>query len=107
MTGQWLAPWWGIDDESIRSELAKELEREVNRGHPLWGSSPRTVLAKRNDQDDILVSFDNGRIAEVHLTWTRKKELHGWPRTVIFNSLDDWRVQSMIPLHEEFLATGG
>jgi hypothetical protein len=107
MNDDWLVPWFRIDDESIRSALDKELERELNRGHPLWGSSPRKVLAKRNDQDDILVSFDSGKIAEVHLTWTRKREQDGYPKTVIFSSLEDWRVRSMIPLHEEFLATGG
>ena len=104
----WLLPWCGISDESIRFELEKELELELAPGHPLWGSSSRTVLAKRNDQDDVLVAFDNGKIAEVHLTWSRQKERDPrWPRAIVFSSFDEWRSKSMVPAHEEFLVAGG
>jgi hypothetical protein len=107
MNVDWLLPWLCVTDESVRSELEKELEREVHESHPLWGSSRRTILAKRSDQDDVLVRLDNGKIAEVHLTWTRTREQGAYPRTVIFNSVDDWRAQSMLPAHDEFMATGG
>jgi hypothetical protein len=73
MNEEWLLPWYRIEGEALRSALEQELERELTKSNPLWTSSPRTILARRNDQDDVLVIFDNGKIAEVHLTWGQKE----------------------------------
>jgi hypothetical protein len=101
MTDEWLEPWYGVEDEGQRMLLEIELEKELSKGHPLWKSS-RRVVAKRSDQDDVLVTTENGRVAEVHLTWSRKKEAGQWPSTVVFESIGEWRRQRMFPLHEEF-----
>jgi hypothetical protein len=105
MTEEWLEPWWRIDDERLQHALGEELHRELTQRHPLYGLRTR-VIAKRNDQDDVLVALEDGRIAEVHLTWSRKPEVDPrWPETEIFNSLDAWRAQRMRPAHQEWTAS--
>ena len=64
----WPAPWRGIDDESERTALAAALWRELPAAHDLAGHGAIAV-ARRDDSDDVLFELDDGRIAEVHLTW--------------------------------------
>lgn len=108
MTESWLKPWFLIADDQLRSLLEAELRKEVGPNHPLWGEVNR-IVAKRDDQDDILVVFEdgeNGKVAEVHLTWSGKAEAsEKVPRTVFYESLGDWRIRSMNPANAEFLAS--
>jgi hypothetical protein len=83
-------PWCRLADEQTRRLFGEELKRELAEAHPLVGL-PLTVMARRADQDDVLVLLDHGRVAEVHLTWSGKTEVGpGWPRTAIFESMEDW-----------------
>lgn len=104
MTEEWLEPWRRVSDEQQRLNLEAELEKEICEGHVLSGL-PRHVLAKRDDQDDVLVSLENGengRVAEVHLTWSSSKEMDTrWPRTLLFNSIGEWRIARMKSMYEE------
>ena len=76
-----------VDDRRV---LENQFQVEVGHGHPLKGAHVR-LLARRIDQDDALFSVDDGRLAEVHLTWRRKEETDAaWPRTKIFANLDEW-----------------
>jgi hypothetical protein len=88
------SPWYRLSDERQRLLLEEELRKEITQEHPLEGLS-LTVIARRDDRDDVLVTLDgseNGRIAEVHLTWSRRKEMDSrWPRTIIYESLGVWR----------------
>ena len=46
-------------------------------------------------------ALDDGHVAEVHLTWRRDTEPDPrWPDCAIFASLEEWRRESMVPLHE-------
>jgi hypothetical protein len=96
MAEEWLEPWYLLADEGQRSLLEKELKTELAEGHPLAGLSVK-VVARRDDRDDVLVTLDegeNGRIAEVHLTWSGKREADPrWPRTVMFKSMEEWHSQ--------------
>jgi hypothetical protein len=87
-------PWYQIVDERQRADLEVELRKEIGDRHPLVGMRIK-VIARRDDRDDILVVLDdgeNGRIAEVHLTWGGKKEERpDWPKTIIFESIGEWR----------------
>jgi hypothetical protein len=104
MSAQWLEPWYPIEDARQRALLQEELDTELSEAHELFGGVV-LVIAKRDDQDDILVEIKAGRVAEVHLTWSRQKETNpGWPKTKIFHSLDNWKVERMRPLHEEYEA---
>jgi hypothetical protein len=89
-----LGPWRQVIDERERLLLEEELRKEIGDRHPLLGLEIK-VLARRDDRDDVLASLEDGRVAEVHLTWSGKKEAHpNWPRTVIFESMDKWRTEA-------------
>jgi hypothetical protein len=93
MDSEYPEPWFQIVDERQRSDLEQELRKEIGDRHPLAGMDVK-VVARRDDQDDILVALDNGkngRIAEVHLTWAGKGAGSDWPRTTIFESMGEWR----------------
>ncbi|MET4151949.1 hypothetical protein BjapCC829_36505 [Bradyrhizobium barranii] len=94
MDDTYVEPWRQIIDERERLLLEDELRKEVGDGHPLVGWEIK-VFARRDDRDDILVSLEDGRVAEVHLTWSGRKEAHpSWPRTAIFASMVKWRTGS-------------
>jgi hypothetical protein len=59
---------------------------------------PVVALARRRDQDDVLFGLADGRVAEVHLTWSGKVEADSrWPRTTIFASIGNWAADRMRP----------
>ncbi|MDF0492483.1 hypothetical protein [Bradyrhizobium yuanmingense] len=89
-----LGPWRQVIDERERLLLEEELRKEIGDRHPLIGLKIK-VLARRDDHDDVLAALEDGRVTEVHLTWSGKKEVDpSWPRTVIFESMDQWRAQA-------------
>lgn len=90
MEDVWVDSWYAVTDEHTRKILEDELRKEVGPEHPLWNKRLQ-LIARRDGSDDALFSFDDGRIAEVHLTWTGKPECHPWPGTRIFAGLDQWR----------------
>jgi hypothetical protein len=78
--------------------LESELHRELCPTHILYAKSVR-LIARRDDMDDALFALDDGRFAEVHLTWRGSVEPDPrWPATAIFASMDEWRQRSMRPL---------
>lgn len=96
---KFLEPW--IMNES--QELVRELEKEVNRSHILFGINLRTV-ARRIDQDDVLYQIvnDPGKYVEVHLTWA-KNESELWPRAKIYNTFDEWIINRMNPNNAAYI----
>ena len=98
---EWLEPWYAVDDEIVAAGLARQLAIEVSPRHVLFGKSAR-LIARRADTDDALFALADGRVAEVHLTWSRHAEPDPrWPATAIFDSQDIWARDSMRPLHTE------
>lgn len=99
---EWLAPWYGVDDEAERRGLEAELRREICDEHPLARETV-ALLARRGDMDEALYQLADGRIAEVHLTWSRHRETDPrWPATAIYASIDEWVEKSMLPTHASF-----
>lgn len=97
----WLEPWYFVDDKAICAGLEGQLRLEVSRLHVLHGEAVR-LIARRGDTDDALFQLGDGRVAEVHMTWSKRTEPDPrWPATGIFASLDDWARHSMLPLHRE------
>ena len=106
MNVSWLEPWMPIDSEDARRAFEGELHRELGAAPLLFGS-PAVALAKRQDQDDVLFELQDGRVAEVHLTWRGRPESDPqWPRTAIYPSLDAWTEHQMKPLNVEFRSVG-
>ena len=89
-------PWHPVDGQA----LARELEREVPRGHILFGAAV-IAMARRRDRDDVLFELadGSGRVAEVHLTWAVEQD-PACPRTTLYESIQDWKV-SMLADHED------
>ena len=102
----WLEPWYPVDEfgpekaVEMAAALEKQFRREICCSHVLHGESV-SLIARRADTDDVLFALAGGRVAEVHLTWRRGTEPDPrWPDTRIFASLEEWRRESMVPLHE-------
>jgi hypothetical protein len=98
---EWLEPWSGIQDPKVCGRLEAELRRELIPTHVLFGLHV-TALAQRVDQDDVLFALEDGRVADVHLTWARHPETDPrWPGTELFPSLVAWVADRMIPDRQE------
>src|SRR6476646_6787246 len=102
MTGtERLGPWYPVTGPAVRTGLEEQLRREISERHVLFGEIAQLV-ARRDDTDDALFALPTGRVAEVHLTWSKRPEQDPrWPATAIFNSMDEWRHENMVRLHEE------
>ena len=97
----YLMPWYAVDEPAICVGLEKEIGLELSHEHILYGLAAK-LIARRDDCDDALFVLADGRIAEVHLTWTQKRETDTrFPVTAVYASLAEWAQLSMSPLHHE------
>lgn len=100
---EWLEPWrtTEIYEADFHEAFRKQLEREVTMGHPMYGLPVKLIA--RGDGDDALFQIldGSGRVAEVHLTWTRVQRNLSWPLTTIYPNLEDSARESMRREHEE------
>jgi hypothetical protein len=82
--------WYEPDEELHRQEMVEELQEEVGEGHVLKGLNVRLV-ARYRGTDDALFALDDGRIAQVHLTWSDEMETDPrFPATRVFPSFEAW-----------------
>lgn len=81
----------GWRDVSVmeREGLASEIARELAEGHILKRRA-FTVIARRDDQDDVLLALDDGEIAEMHLSWARETSPN-FPGAMLFVDFAAWR----------------
>lgn len=84
----WPEGWLPITDATEQKALNEELVCEAPQGHLLYGQKPE-VVARRVQRDDFLFQLQDGRIAQVHLTWRIEKDPF-WPFTTIYASRDAW-----------------
>ncbi|MCE3290735.1 MAG: hypothetical protein K0R83_2747 [Caulobacter sp.] len=99
----WLEPWSAIVGASAseRAGLARELTTEVGPNHVLFGQTPEAI-ARRIDTDDVLFRLSDGRVAEVHLTWSQSQESDTFfPATTLYASLEEWAGLGMAADHED------
>jgi len=90
MTVAWPDGWYPESAKKVPHAWEQELQLEVSPKHILWQQQVRLV-ARRHDRDEALFELDDGRVAEVHLTWRQAEEPDGkWPWTVVFSNLDQW-----------------
>jgi hypothetical protein len=90
MDAQWPKGWWEITDPEHRRIFAEELASEVGKGHILHGLK-LTPIARADGRDDYLFLAEDGRVAEVHLTFANRPERPPWPGAALFESLEEWR----------------
>jgi hypothetical protein len=82
---QYLEPYWDameMEDKSIQA-LKKELNLELPDNHILH-NEPIELIARKTNNDDIVLELEDERIAVVHLSWKSKKEVDGYPITRIY-----------------------
>jgi len=77
-----------------------EAQTELSPGHPLHGTK-LTALAHSTRADDALFQLEDGRVVDLHLTWSGRQEQAPWPRHRVYASLEEWAQQVMIPTHED------
>lgn len=100
---EWLDPWWSPANqgEQFYEAFRKQLEREVPPGHCMYGL-PVKLLARGNGDDALFQILDgSGRVADVHLTWSKSQERLPWPCAMIYQSLEEWVEKVMLPEHRE------
>lgn len=107
---EWLEPWVPIGEldwpEEKRAEYCRawesQLQREVGPQHVLFGKDA-ILIARRFDCDDALFQISDGRVADVHLTWSKGAEPDPlWPNTQVFEGLDGWSSAVMKAAHDDW-----
>jgi len=78
----------------------RELQVELSPDHSLRGLE-LTPVAHSARADDALFQLADGRVAEVHLTWSGKTEQAPAPKHRIYSSIEEWVELVMIPAHED------
>lgn len=68
--------------------LNRALHKEMAPTHLLRGQSV-TAVARQIGSDSVLYLTGNGRLAEVHLTWSRQSVAH-WPSTTFYDTVEDF-----------------
>ena len=96
MVGINLVSPWHAPSASAAQSLIAEAEEEIAADHPLKGMI-NGVLARSSASDDVLFELKDGRVANVHLTWSRKPEQSPWPRHTIFSNVDEWTDEILGP----------
>lgn len=62
-----------------------------------------TVIARRQDRDDVLFALSDGGVAIVHLTYSRERERQpDLPSTWLYGTLDRFVEEAMRPAHREW-----
>ncbi len=82
---KFLEPYSGVMEMEEKNSQAfiDELELELHDNHVLKNEVVQ-LIARKTNNDDIILELEDKRIAVVHLTWTSKKELKGYPKTRIY-----------------------
>ncbi|MDP9606446.1 UNVERIFIED_ORG: hypothetical protein J2W38_006266 [Variovorax paradoxus] len=102
---EWFEPWWSPENlgEQFQENFKKQLEREMPTGHCMHGL-PVRLLARGNGDDALFEILDgSGRVADVHLTWSRSQQRLPWPGATIYQSLDEWAEKVMLPQHRDWI----
>jgi hypothetical protein len=89
---KFLEPWCDVLEMiDLGESLFTELINELNPEHKLYGQKIE-VLAIRDDNNDILIGFENEQLALVHLTFSGKIEENNYPLTEFYiNEKDFWK----------------
>jgi len=94
-----LTPWHFAD-----KGLNNQLEKEISRGHILYGKDVKTI-ARRQDNDDVLFAvFDSDfKYARVHLTWSQSRMTDtDYPTTKTYVDWDDVYENLIIPDNKDW-----
>jgi len=96
---EFLEPWCDFVPGQA-DHFLQELKRELSRGHPL-ADLDLVPLGHSGAADDVLFEAKDGRVFEVHLTFSRRGERPPWPGYQVYSNADEWVRQVMLPANEE------
>jgi hypothetical protein len=94
-----LKPWQFAD-----KRLNNQLEKEISRGHILYGKDVK-IIARRQDNDDVLYAvFDSDfKYAKVHLTWSQSKLSDtNYPMTKTYKDWEDVYENLFLPNNKDW-----
>jgi hypothetical protein len=101
---EWLEPWCstkGLDSRFHESQI-KQLELEVPPGHGMFGL-PVGLIGRGNGDDALFEILDgSNRVAVVHMTWNKNQEQLPWPITDIYDDIEAFVHERMVPEHREW-----
>ncbi len=100
---QYLEPYWDameMEEKSIQA-LMNELKLELPNNHLLHNVDAE-LIARKTNNDDIVLELENGTIVVVHLTWKSKMEMDGYPITRVYKDKIDFWNKEMKPDIIEF-----
>ena len=86
----WKAPWRAVYEKESRG-IWGELNREIGKGHSLFGHG-YDVIGRRDDNDDVLLYVDRAvePWAVVHVTFSGKEEGDArFPWTQYYGNVDE------------------
>lgn len=95
---KWSTPWRPLFTDQEMAGLQRQIGREITKPHPLFGRGA-TIKGRRIDNDDVLVSLDDGSYANVHLVWGSSEHsgapipspfAHEYPSWFLYGSLEDF-----------------
>lgn len=86
--------WWEHRDAA--EIFIAQLKRELPPNHCLYGLKVK-FLARIDNQDDVLflINDGSGRVAEVHLTWSKRQERLPWPISKIYHDFQTWKEEKL------------
>lgn len=93
---KFLDPYWDVmemEEKSIQAFM-NELKLELPDNHLLRNKNVE-LIARKTNNDEIILELENGNIAVVHLTWKSKMEIDGYPVTRIYKDKIDFWNQEM------------
>ncbi|WP_299136818.1 hypothetical protein [uncultured Tenacibaculum sp.] len=89
---EFLEPYWDafeMEEKSIQV-LINELKIELPDNHLLRNENFE-LIARKSNNDDIVLELEDEQIVVVHLTWKSKKEIDGYPITRFYkDKVDFW-----------------
>ncbi len=86
--------WWV--QRNAAETFITQLKQELPPRHCLYGLKVK-FLARIDGQDDVLFLIDDGsgRVAEVHLTWSKRQERLPWPIGKIYDNFQTWKAEKL------------
>jgi hypothetical protein len=106
---EWLDPWWSTAEQS--DEFHKTFEAQLRLeicADDLIYRIPAKIIGRGTGDDALFQLLDgSGRVAFVHLQWGKlpgRAEDKFRTRSRVYESLEEFAEQSMVPDHQEWLA---
>jgi hypothetical protein len=97
---EFLKPWCDFVPGQADA-FVTELRCELSSGHPLK-DLPLIPLGHSGAGDDELFEAEEGRVVQVHLTWSKCTEQPPLPRYRIYCNVAEWVQEVMLPAHEKY-----